>query len=76
MYINAIRTRLSDNLDIGAGIEFSRKIGDKVGQGEILGYIYTNDDTRIQRGVQMMLESFEMSEKSIKTKSRIVELIG
>lgn len=75
MYINAIRTRANDNLDIGAGIEFSRKVGDKVKQGEILGYIHTNDDTRIQRGVQNLLESFEMSEKTPKTKSRIIEFI-
>ncbi len=63
IYINAIRVRESDNLDIGAGIEFARKVGDKVRQGEILGYIHTNDDTRIHRGVQNLLESFEMSER-------------
>lgn len=76
IYINAIRAKASSNLDIGAYIELSKKVGDRVGQGEILGYIHTNDDTRIQRGVQLLLESFEMSEKNIKAKSRILDTIA
>ena len=76
IYINAIRTNKNNILDIGAGIEFARKIGDKVRQGEILGYIHTNDDPRIQVGVQMMSEAFEMTEKSPKIKSRIIDNIG
>ena len=75
IYLNAIRARKNDILDIGAGIEFCRKIGDQVKQGEILAFVHTNDDTRIQRGVQKVLESFEMSEKPIRQKSRIVEII-
>ena len=75
MYLNAIRARKDGILDIGAGIEFCKKIGDSVKQGEILAFVHTNDDTRIQGGVQKVLEAFKMSEKIVKQKSRIVEII-
>lgn len=75
IYLNAIRVREDDFLDIGAGIEFTKKTGDKVGQGEILGFIHTNDDTKIQRSAQKVLESFEMSAKSVKAKSRILDIV-
>ena len=76
IYSNAIRGRTSDILDIGAGIEFCRKTGDIVKQGEILAFVHTNDDTRIQGTIQKVLESFEMSEKPVKPKSRILEIVG
>ena len=47
-----------------------------VKQGEILAFIHTNDATRIQRATQIVLESFKMSAKPIKTKSRILEIVG
>ena len=75
MYINAISSRESKGLDIGAGIEFYKKSGEKVKQGEILAFLHTNDDTRIQGGIQKVLESFEMSVKTIKVRSRIIEII-
>ena len=75
MYLNAIRARKDGILDIGAGIEFCKKISDNVKQGEILAFIHTNDDTRIQGGVQKVLEAFEMSEKPVKQRTRIVEII-
>ena len=76
IYSNAIRGRANDILDIGAGIEFCRKTGDIVKQGEILAFVHTNDDTRIQGTIQKVLESFEMSEKPVKPKSRILEIVG
>lgn len=75
VYLNAIRIRNDDLIDIGAGIEFIKKTGDKVAQGEILGFVHTNDDTKIQRSVQKVLESFEMSAKPIKAKSRILDIV-
>ncbi len=76
IYSNAIRGMANDILDIGAGIEFCRKTGDIVKQGEILAFVHTNDDTRIQGTIQKVLESFEMSEKPVKPKSRILEIVG
>ena len=76
LYLNAIRARGSDKLDFGAGIEFSRKTGELIKQGEILAYIHTNDDARIQGAIRMVLESFEMSTKPIKVKSRVMDIVS
>lgn len=75
IYLNAIRVKNDDLLDIGAGIEFIKKTGAQVAKGEILGFVHTNDDTKIQRSVQKVLESFEMSAKPVKTRSRILEIL-
>ena len=50
-YLNAIRGISSDNLDIGAGMVFNKKVGDKVAVGNIIGYVYTNNDTKIEKAV-------------------------
>ncbi len=76
IYLNAIRRKKEDIIDKGAGIEFSKKVGDEVRQGEILAFIHTNDDTRIQRSAQKVLESFKMSAKPVKQKTRILEVIS
>lgn len=76
IYLNAIRTRAGDKLDIGAGIEFSRKTGEMVKQGEIMAYIHTNDEARIQGAIRMVLESFEMAAKPIRPRSRVIDIIS
>ena len=74
IYLNAISSK-GNKLDFKAGIEYSRKSGELVNNGEILAFIHTNDDTRIQGAIQKVLEAFEMSNKPVKPKSRIVDII-
>jgi len=74
-YLGAIRKESNDSIDPYAGIEFSKKVGDKVKRGEILGYIHTDDEPKIQAAMQMILRSYEISRKNTKTKQRILEVI-
>ena len=74
-YLNAIRHKKEDKLDLGAGIEICKKIGDKVEVGEIIGYIYTNDETKVQMAVQKLKEAYVMSNSRVKRKSRISEIL-
>ena len=72
-YLKAIR-HISDNeIDIGTGIKFCKKIGDKV--EVLLGYIYTNDETKVQEAVQNVKQAFKITNKKIKRKSRIIEVL-
>lgn len=75
IYLNAIKRKKEDYLDIGAGIEFCKKIGDRVNNGEILAYIHTNDETKIRKAINDINESYEFSEKKIFKKSRILGII-
>jgi len=67
-YLDAIRNNENDQLDIGAGIVFNKKIGDKIEVGGILGYVYTNNKTKIEDAVIAMNNAFVISpRKKIKT---------
>jgi len=67
-YLNAIRGIDSDELDIGAGIIFNKKVGDYVEAGGIVAYIYTNNDIKIEQAVKQARELFIISSNRIRTK--------
>lgn len=73
-YLNAIRHTKDINIESSAGIEFCKKIGDKVEVGEILGYIHTNEDIKVQESVLRLKESFSITSKKIKPTARIVKI--
>lgn len=72
VYLRAIKRRKDDNLDIGAGIKFCKKIGDYVKNGEILAYVYTNDEVKIRNAVRDVGQAFKLTDKKIMKKSRIL----
>ena len=72
-YLNAIRHNEDTKLDYGAGIELARKVGDYINVGEIIGYIHTNDSTKVQRAVTELKDSISVSNKKIKQQPRIIE---
>lgn len=71
--LNAIRYRKEDFLDIGAGLEFCKKIGDKIHKDEVIGYVHTNDMNKISDSVREFQEAFIISNRKIKSTSRIKE---
>ena len=70
-YLDAIRNNTSDQLDVGAGLVFSKKVGDKIENGGILGYVYTNNQTKIENAVISMRNAFGITSKKPKLKPRI-----
>ena len=70
-YIDAIRISSLDKLDIGAGMVFNKKVGDPIKKGEILGFIYTNNDTKIENAVELAKSMFKITEKKSLNLSRI-----
>lgn len=72
IFLNAIKRKKEDKLDIGAGIKFGKKVGDKVQNGEILAYVYTNDETKIRKAINDINEAYKFSEKKVLNKSRIL----
>lgn len=74
-YLNAIRKNPDDMLDIGAGIEFVKKVGDEVKVGEVLAYIYTNNEVKISQSVQQIKEAYQFTTKKIRDKSRIITIM-
>ena len=75
LHLNAIRSSKEQELDIGAGIEFNKKVGDRVNSGEILAYIHTNEDTKIQKASQMIKDAYYLTEKTKYRKFSQIECI-
>lgn len=75
VFLNAIKRKKEDKLDIGAGIKFCKKVGEKVQNGEILAYVYTNDETKIRKSINDIGEAYKFSEKKVLNKSRILGMI-
>ena len=75
IYLNAIRHRKNEKISLNAGIEFSKKVGDSVKKGELIGYIYTEDKTKVQKAVQNLKDAYRISKSKIKKKSRIEEIM-
>lgn len=70
-YLGAIRASENDLLDIGAGIIFEKKVGETVRAGEIIAYIYTNNETKIEKSVYWIKRIIKIQEKKLKNISKI-----
>lgn len=70
-YLDAIRISQLDKLDIGAGIVFNKKVGDEVKQGDILAYVYTNNDIKIREAVEMTKRIIKLQIKKPKNLERV-----
>lgn len=71
-FLGAIRNKKSDNLDVGAGIVYNKKVGDSVKNGEIIANIYTNSDIKTEKAVAMASDTIVISNKKIKKLSRVI----
>lgn len=75
VYLEAIRDKVDSNLDIGAGIEFNKKIGDKVEVGEVLAYVRTNNEEKVKGTIENLNNAFEISKNPVEKTERIVDVI-
>lgn len=70
-FLGAIRNKRSDNLDIGAGIVYNKKVGDAVKAGEIIANVYTNSDIKTEKAISMANETIVISNKKVKKSERV-----
>ena len=70
-YLGAIRTTSEDKIDVGAGIVFNKKVGDEINNGGILGHIYTNNNTKIEKAVESLRDAYIITPKKVKKTPRV-----
>ena len=56
--IGAGRLKKDDKIDSQAGIVMNKKINDKVSEGDVLAYVYTNYEDKVEDAVREVAEAF------------------
>ena len=74
MHLGAGRETLEDEIDPTAGIILFKKVGDYVKEGEPLFEVHTNRDS-FDRVVEYIRNAFEFSDKTVKHKDVIIEVV-
>lgn len=75
MIIGAGRATKEDEIDHGVGIKLNKKVGDFVEQNDVLAEIFFNDEKNVQKSVEMVLKSYEISDSKVEVKNSILEII-
>ena len=70
------REKKEDKIDPGVGLEFHKRIGDRVAAGQTLVTIYYNSDTKLAEAKQRIRESFQISDQQPPAKKLIRRLVG
>lgn len=63
--LGAGRIKKEDKIDAAVGIVLKKKIGDKVKNGDILGYIHANDEAKGKCAVSDLLACYETSSELV-----------
>jgi pyrimidine-nucleoside phosphorylase len=70
------REKKEDKIDPGVGLEFHKRIGDRVAAGETLVTIYYNSDTKLAEAQLRISESFSIIAQPPEAKNLIRRLVG
>jgi pyrimidine-nucleoside phosphorylase len=70
------RSKKEDRIDHGVGLEFHRRIGDKVQTGEKLVTIQYNSGAKLAEAQELIANAFEIGESAVPPPSLISRVIG
>lgn len=71
MILGAGRETMSDELDMGAGIYFTKKIGDSVEAGEQIGTLMTNKAEKVEDAIKITLEALTITDEKVEKRQLI-----
>ena len=74
MMLGAGRESKEDIIDLAVGIELVKKVGDKVSDGEILAYLYSNGKNE-QQVYNRVLNSYEIVDEKVEKENIILEVL-
>ncbi len=70
------RTTKESHIDHGVGLEFHKRIGDRVSEGEALVTIHYNSDSGLERAKALIMDSYEISESKAQPPPLIHGVVG
>jgi pyrimidine-nucleoside phosphorylase len=69
------REKKEDKIDHGVGLEFHKRIGDRVEKGEPLATIHYNSDAKLAEARRLIAESYHIGEEAPREKRPLVRRI-
>ena len=73
--LGAGRVKKEDSIDKSVGIVLNKKISDQVKKGDILAFIYANDEEKGNQAVEDLSEVYEISKEPVKKEEIILGVI-
>jgi pyrimidine-nucleoside phosphorylase len=70
------REKKEDTIDPAVGLEFHKRIGDRVSAGETLVTIHYNPDSRLAEAAELIAKSFVLNQEQAPPKKLVRRLIG
>ena len=74
-YLGAGRMKNEDLLSRGAGILLTKKIGDEVKSGEVVAYVFADEEKKVMSATQNLTDAFKYTKKKPQIKSKILEVM-
>ncbi len=74
-YLGAGRVKEGEEADKTSGIYLCKKIGDTVNEGDVVAYIHSNDESKIEGATKNLAEAFQTTTKKLKEKPRVIEIL-
>ena len=75
VYLGAGRMKKEDTIDHTAGIIMNQKIGNVVEVGDVLAYIHTNDESKIDGAARNLKEAFILDPKRVAKSKPVLGII-
>ena len=63
LIVGAGRTKTTDRIDHAAGVSDIRKIGESVGEGDLLAVVHSNSKEAIAEAKNLLLEAFVIGDR-------------
>ena len=75
VHLGAGRIKKEDDIDKAVGIIVNKKIGDKVEEGEVLAYIYANDEEKGHKAIEDVQNAYEIVNEKVEKPQYIIDII-
>ena len=75
VYLGAGRMNDEKKIDRSAGIVLQKKIGDQVQAGEIIAYVHTNDENKVNGATQNLESAYKITNKKVMPTLKVIESI-
>lgn len=75
VHLGAGRVKKEDDIDKAVGIVLNKKISNKVNKGDVLAYVYANDEEKGTQAVKDILEAYEISKEQPEKPIHIIDVI-